>query len=195
MDAQQFFLEQYDFMRSIVDGMVFSGLSEVQLRHAPQAGQNSLAWLLWHTARWQDVAMAVLDGERPQVLQQDDWLRRMPLARRDTGTGMTAEECTAFNAHIDLAGLRAYWEAVGQRTREMARALAAAELGAAVDESPLRQVFAAGVVGNESARWVEQFFAGHSKAWFLGFVLWHSAEHLFGEALCVRSLAGIPLGL
>jgi hypothetical protein len=64
-----------------------------------------------------------------------------------------------------------------------------------VDEAHLRQVFAQGIVGNERARWVEQFFAKRTKAWWLSFVIWHSAEHLFGEALCVRSQAGIALGM
>jgi hypothetical protein len=194
MEARQFFLEQYDFMRSIVDTMVLSGLSEAPLRHAPQPGQNSLAWLLWHTACWQDVAMAVLGGARPQVLHQEDWLRRMHLTRRDTGTGMTADECATFNAQIDIADLQAYWEAVGQRTREVARAFDPAVLDDLVDEAHLHQTFADGVIGSDRTRWLEAFFAGHRYAWWLGFVLWHTAEHLFGEALCVRSLAGIPLG-
>src|SRR5690349_11717211 len=49
-----------------------------------------------------------------QVLDGQDWMGRMNLARRDVGTGMTAEACAAFNAQIDIAGLWAYWHAVGQ---------------------------------------------------------------------------------
>lgn len=195
MNAIQFFLAQYDTVRTIVDEMVFAGLSEEQLRQSPRQGQNSLAWLLWHASRWEDFALTVLDATHPQVLDQEDWLGRLNLPRRDVGTGMTTQECADFNAQVDIAGLRAYWSAVGQRTRQVAGLLRPEELDEAVDESRLRQTFADGVIGNERARWVEQFFAGRTKAWFLSFVVWHHAEHLFGEALCVRSQAGMALGL
>jgi hypothetical protein len=195
MEATQFFLDQQQVVRAIVDGMVLGSLSDDQLRHCPGEGQNSLAWLLWHAARMEDFAVTVLDAKRPQVLHQNYWLKWLNLSRRDVGTGMTADECAHFNATVDIVGLRAYWEAVGRRTREVAGSLRPEELDEPVDESRLGQTSGDGVIGNERARWLEQFFAGRTKAWFLSFVTWHHAEHLFGEALCVRSQSGIALGL
>jgi hypothetical protein len=69
------------------------------------------------------------------------------------------------------------------------------QLGSVVDESHLHELFEQGIIDNKRARWVEQFFAKRTKAWWLSFVIWHSAEHLYGEALCVRSQAGIALGI
>jgi len=31
------------------------------------------------------------------------------------------------------------------------------------------------------AGWGEQFYAGRTRAWFLSFVIWHTAEHLHFE--------------
>jgi hypothetical protein len=50
MDTLQFFLEQHSMVRTIVENMVLRDLSDDQLRRPPGDGQNSLAWLLWHSA-------------------------------------------------------------------------------------------------------------------------------------------------
>jgi hypothetical protein len=195
MDAIQFFLDQHQTVRGLVDNLVLDRLTEEQLRIAPRQGQNSLAWLLWHASRWEDVTMTLVTASQPQVLDQGDWIRQMNLLRRDTGTGMTAAECAELNTRIHLPSLRAYWTAVGHRTREAVSALTPASLDEHVDALFLQQIMADGLMGNERAHWLEQFLADHTMAWYLSYIVWHHAEHLFGEALCVRSQAGFPLGL
>ncbi|MFN8487275.1 MAG: DinB family protein [Caldilineaceae bacterium] len=195
MNANQFFLVEYDSINSIVENVVLKGLNDAQLRQAPAPGQNSLAWLLWHVARSEDFGITVLDGKQSQVLSQTDWLARLNVTRRDVGTGMTIEECTAFNAQIDLGGLQAYRAAVADRTRAVVTALQPAQLEEPVNAAHLRATFAAGIIGSERARWLEQFFADHTQAWWLGFINWHGAEHLLGEACYVRSQNGLPLGV
>ncbi|MFN8443453.1 MAG: DinB family protein [Caldilineaceae bacterium] len=195
MNATQFFLVEYDSINGIVENIVLNGLSDAQLRQAPAPGQNSLAWLLWHVARSEDFGITVLDGKQPQVLSQGDWLGRLHVTRRDVGTAMTSEECAAFNEQIDISGLQAYRTAVATRTRAVINELNVDQLGEMVNEAHLCATFADGVIGSERARWLEQFFANHTQAWWLGFLNWHSAEHLLGEASCVRSQNGFPLGV
>jgi len=108
---------------------------------------------------------------------------------------MTAEECAALNAQIDLGGLQAYRAAVAARTRAVVTALDPDQLAEMANEAHLRATFADGVNGSERARWLEQFFANHTQAWWLGFINWHSDEHLLGEAFYVRSQNGIPVGV
>jgi hypothetical protein len=195
VDGRQFFLQQYDFVRSVVEGTVLSGLDDMQMRHHPQEGQNSLAWLVWHVARWEDFMMTILDPEQRQVFDREDWMERMRLTRRDAGTAMTYAEAAALSAQIDLTALRAYWDAVGQRTRAVAMAIDPRMLDAPVDADRLQRHFANGILGSERARWVEQLFANRTNGWLLSFVNIHLVEQLIGEASCVRSLDGIGLGL
>jgi len=195
MDGLRFFLEQYDFSRSVIEGMVLNGLSDEQIRRHPQEGQNSLAWLIWHVARWEDFTITILDPEQRQLFDRDDWMGRMRLARRDGGTAMTYEECSALSADIDLAELRAYWDAVGRRTRAVALALDPQTLDDPVDAERLHRHFADGILGSERAAWVEQLFSNRTNGWLLSFVNIHLVEQMIGEALCVRSLGGIGLGL
>lgn len=194
MNAMQFFLVQYGTVQTILEQYILMGLTDDQWRYSPREGQNSLAWLLWHTARTEDFAMTVLAGKGRQVMSHDDWLSRMNLTRRDVGTAMTVEECAEFNANLNLAGLREYRATVQERTQAVVAALNPEQLEEIADPIHVRHTFADGTIGSERARWLEQFFANQTKAWWLGFVIWHNAEHV-GEAFCVRSLAGIPVGV
>jgi hypothetical protein len=195
MDAQRLFLQQYDFVAEIVSGFVLGGLSDEQLRQRPVEAQNALAWLLWHGARWEDVVVNTWVAGRTQVLDEQGWLARIGLSGREVGTAMTPEECATLAARVNLDGLRGYRDALGVRTRDVVASLKDPDWDAVVDESRLRTAAPDGAAGNTRAPWLDQFFANRTNAWMLGFLNVHNAEHLIGEALCVRSQAGIPLGL
>lgn len=195
MNVNQFFLVQYDSINSIVDNFILNGLDDAQLRQSPAPGQNSLAWLLWHVARAEDFGITVLAGKERQLLSEGNWLEQLNTSRRDLGTAMTADECATFNAQVDLGGLQAYRAAVSARTKETVGILNPAQLEKMVSADHLQAIFADGVIGSERARWLEQFFAEHTQAWWLGLIIWHGAEHLLGEAFYVRSQNGIPVGV
>jgi len=97
MDAQEFFLQEYDTVCWIVNDLFLKGVSDDQMRHQPKEGLNSIAWNLWHTARWQDFANTLITSECSQILNEQ-WLNRMNVPRCDVGTGMTREECTALHS-------------------------------------------------------------------------------------------------
>lgn len=77
----EFFVEQYDTVRSIVDNLFLRGLSDDQLRHQPEEGLNSIAWHIWHTARWQDYANTLIDNNRSPIVNEE-WLNRINVSRR-----------------------------------------------------------------------------------------------------------------
>ena len=101
MEIRDFFLDQYDTVCWIVNNLFVKDLSDAQLRHQPKEGLNSIAWYMWHTARWQDFANTLIEPGRKQVLDRE-WLARMNLSRRDVVTGMTREECTDFNRTVSV---------------------------------------------------------------------------------------------
>lgn len=137
MDTLRMFREQYELTQSIVEDFVFARLSDDQLRRCPGEGQNSLAWLLWHSARYEDVWTNTWVAGRPQVLDRSRWLEQMNLERRECGTGWTPEECAAFNARVDLSSLPSYWEAVKGSTRDVTTSFSADQLDE-VEEEVLR---------------------------------------------------------
>ncbi len=80
---------------------ILHGLTDDQLRLRPQ-GWNSIASLLWHIARFEDVGVNVIVAARPQVFSEGNWLDRLRIGRRDVGTGLTDEEVEAYQKYVRL---------------------------------------------------------------------------------------------
>jgi hypothetical protein len=171
---------------------VFGGLADEQLRARP-SGMNSLAWLLWHTARTEDVSVNLVVTHGHQVFD-DAWARRMGIGRVDIGTGMTDAEVTDLSGRLDLTAARAYRNAVGKRTREVVARLRVGAWDEVVTPLDVTRAVAAGAFG-PNAGWVEKFWTGVTKANRLGATaITHNAMHL-GEATVIRGQLGVPVGM
>jgi hypothetical protein len=164
----------------------FRGLSEEQLRARPQ-GWNSIAWLYWHMARTEDVAVNVMAARHAQVLDAGGWPARLRVARRDIGTGMSDDEVAALSAEVDLEALRAYRAAVGRQTQAVARELPPEAWEEPVGRETAAEALRQGAFAPE-AEWVAAFWQERTRGWFLywGAVL-HNMLHL-GQAGWVREM-------
>ncbi len=98
--------------------LVLRGLIEEDVRLVPVERQNSVAWLLWHITRCEDVATNVVLSKRGQVLD-DAWKAKLSVSRHDIGTGMTPAEVSDFSQRVDLDALLCYRLAVAERSREV----------------------------------------------------------------------------
>ena len=132
MDIRDLFLDQHAAMHSAAVGgnkmshaeRAFAGLSDDQMRLRPREDLNSLAWLMWHIARAEDIIVNQVLAGRPQVADAA-WTKRLGIARRDFGIGMTSAEVSELTGQIDVGALREYRDAVGRRTREVVGAFTA----------------------------------------------------------------------
>jgi hypothetical protein len=195
MDAKDFFLTQHATLHGLVDQLVVGGVTTSNLRRCPAGGGNSLAWLLWHGARWEDVIVNAWICGQPQVFDTLPGAQGLGVATRRVGTGMTQDEVHDLSAAIDVDELHAYRAATAAATSAAVSGLSDADLGRELPLERLAVGLPDGAFGNERAMWMDEFWSGHPVSWFLAFLNLHGAEHLFGEALVVRSQIGIPLGL
>lgn len=196
MELLDFFLDQHAHSHAAalsgvagpyLSDQVIADLTEAQLRQRPADGLNSLAWLLWHLARCEDVAVGVLLTTRGQVLDENDWLARLNLTRRDMGTGMDAAGVAAISAAVDLPALIAYRLAVGRRTREVVPGLRHTDWDMPLDPTRL---LAAGAFPDpaDGARRVVTYWHGKTHRYLLASAIaTHNYQHL-GEATCIKSL-------
>jgi len=60
-------------------------LTDEQMRVRPREDLNSLAWLMWHIARAEDIFVNVVFAGRPQVFD-DGWTGKLGVTRRDFGS-------------------------------------------------------------------------------------------------------------
>lgn len=130
---------------------VTEGMDEASLRRIPEKESHSVAWVLWHLARIEDVTMNLLVAGDPQRLHQDGWLARLGLsaenpAHLSTGNGMDAVEVSGLSATVDLEALLAYRLAVGRRTREIVRQIVPQVLNDKVDPAGLQRIWDTGAM-------------------------------------------------
>jgi hypothetical protein len=170
-DAIHAFLEQHAMLHtaSLVPGSRWSFQDEIsadmtddQLRQIPSGRLHSIAWLLWHIARTEDVTINLLLANTDQLLYADRWFERLTIPTRDIGTEMSATDITALSIHIDMAALRAYRQAVGQRTREIVQHVTAGELRQFVEVERIERVKAEGALV-PAAYGVAEYWGRHTK--------------------------------
>ena len=192
MDALSFFLVRYGQIHRAVADELLETLSDNQVRRRPHPAVNTIAWLVWHSARIEDVGVNRFIADRPQVLDDEGWLATMKLTRRDVGTGMDDAEVDELSAHVDLAGLRGYWDAVTRRTLAVVETLRGQDLESPVPMDHVKRVaFEEGAVAQKAAWLVEFWGSGRSRAWVLAQTpLLHVCGHYY-EARTVKVLWGL----
>jgi hypothetical protein len=188
MDAADFFLVRYEQVHRVLTDPAIARLNEAQLRGRPHPGANTVAWLVWHMARVEDVGVNRFVADRPQVIEEG-WLTRLGVARRDVGTGMTDAEVDELSARIDLDALRGYWDAVTRRTPEIVASQRGGDLGAVVSEAQVRRVCLDEGAVAPGAEWLTEFWAkGRSRAWILAQT---PLLHVYGHYFEARAVAGL----
>lgn len=110
------------------------GLTDEVAGNRPAPSANSIAWLLWHSARVQDSQLAHVAGVE-QVWTRHGWVDRfgLDLPRDDTGYGHGPDEVAKVCAPAGL--LRGYYHAVHRLTLEYLAGITAGELARIVDTS------------------------------------------------------------
>jgi DinB superfamily len=148
------------------DDELWAGLSDDAARRIPPKGEHSIAWMIWHTARIEDMTMNILVAGGRQVFDDGDWGKRLNVPIRNTGNDMDAKAIARLSAEIDVAALKAYRMAVGRRTREIVASLTPEETRQKVEARRLLQLKEDGSV-LESAQWLLDYWSGLTKAGLL----------------------------
>jgi hypothetical protein len=154
---------------------VWAGADEAALRRIPPGGEHSIAWIIWHIARIEDVTMNLLVAGTAQKLHSENWPERMNWTAVSTGNAMDGAGVRELSASMDLGALRAYRHAVGDRTRQVVQQLRPEELSQKVTASRLQRVMEEGAV-IEAARGLIDYWGGLTIA---GLLLMPPTRHNF----------------
>jgi hypothetical protein len=141
--SQELLRDSFTRLIEHVDGLV-DGLTDEVATYQPAPDANSIAWLIWHSARVQDVQVcdvaAQLDGrsDKPRsgadVWTSDGWVDRfgLDLPRDDTGYGHSADDVRKVRASAEL--LAGYYHAVHDMTLAFVETLRDDDLQRIVDK-------------------------------------------------------------
>ena len=172
--------ETWSFEDAVVDDM-----TEEQIRRIPRSCEHSVAWIIWHIARCEDITMNLLVAGSSQVLNQDGWLDRTKSPIHHTGNEMDEAGVAHFSNSIDIGELRAYRMAVGRRTQEIVKQLGPEDLKQKVDPVRLQRVWDEGAVV-EAASGIVDYWGKRNVA---GLLLMPASRHLIvhlNEALKLK---------
>lgn len=181
-EAIQLFMSQHAMLHSqkmaqteawSFEDAVLNDMPEEQIRRIPQGGEHSVAWLIWHIARCEDITMNLLVAGTSQILYQNDWLKQMGVTICDTGNAMDQAAIIDFSKAIDVEALRDYRVAVGRRTREIVQQLQPADLKRKVEPARICQVMSEGAVV-EAARGIADYWSKRDVA---GLLLMPATRH------------------
>jgi len=111
---------------------ITDGLTDEVADYRPTAQANSIAWLLWHSARVQDIQIAQVAGVE-QVWTRDGWVDRfgLDLPRDDSGYGHSPADVAKVRAPAQL--LAGYYRDVHQLTLGYLDGVTPDELARVVD--------------------------------------------------------------
>jgi hypothetical protein len=160
--------ETWSFEDAILDDM-----TEERIRRVPRNCEHSVAWIIWHIARCEDITMNLLVAGSPQVLNQGGWVDRINSPICHTGNEMDVVDVARFSDALDIDALRAYRVAVGRETREIVKQLEPEDLKRKVDPVRLQRVWDEGAV-IEAAGYIVDYWGGRDVA---GLLLMPASRH------------------
>jgi hypothetical protein len=129
--AQELLRDLFTRLIEHVDELT-EGLTPEAATYRPAPAANTIAWLIWHSARVQDAQVADIAGVA-QVWTDEGWVDRfgLDLPRDDTGYGHSADDVARVVAPADL--LSGYYRAVHAMTLDYVTTVTDEELERIVD--------------------------------------------------------------
>jgi len=135
---------------------VWDGADEAVIRCVPPKFEHSIAWIIWHLARIEDMTMNALMAGRTQLFFQDDWLEKLNITQTHSGNVvMDDADVSDFSNAVDLDALKAYRLAVGRATREAVSVLGPDEVSQKVSPARLQGLIDDGSVPPEAMGLIE----------------------------------------
>lgn len=195
MDGAAMFLAAYAELRPGAAHFMVRDLSDTEIRVAAAPGVNTIAWLVWHMARTEDVVVSRFVGNQLQEFDRGEWGSRLRVPRRDFGVGHAPEDVREVSLALDLDAALAYWDAVGAATVAVVQSV---EPGHFATTVPAERVDS--VIRREeiipAAAWIYEWVHGYWSDKPVGFMLTyyalgHNLVHR-GEANAIRGLMAHP---
>ncbi|HUZ09265.1 MAG TPA: DUF664 domain-containing protein [Acidimicrobiales bacterium] len=132
MNVADLLVDSFGRIRQAVHGTV-DGLTPEQLGLRPEAGSNSIAWLVWHLTRIEDDHLAAV-AQAEQVWTSGGWSERfaLPFGQEETGYGHGPDDVAAVIVESGTL-LTGYHDAVHEETLRYVTRLTGPELDRIVD--------------------------------------------------------------
>ena len=190
MNFDTLFRQRYDVLYDFWFAVVWD-ISEDLMRQRPHPRVNSIAWNLWHVARVEDAGINRFVADRPQVIDEGNWMDKMNIPWRHHGSEMTFAEVDELNQRINIIALHEYANHVHKRTLEIIEHLNLDNLSAIISPEHLRTIIIDEGLAHSEPEGFIQTYSGWTKGkCLMNFCLTHPYQHV-GEIGVIASLLGL----
>lgn len=152
---------------------LWEGLNEDDFRAIPPKGEHSIAWIIFHIARIEDITMNILVAGTTQVYKRDKWVKKLKSTIHHSANKMDDDSVELLSASLDMAALREYRFSVGKRTREIVRKIQPVELNQKVEPIRLEKLLKEGAMIEEAMEIIDYW----SKRTIAGLLLMPPTRH------------------
>ena len=187
MDVHTWIANDLDSVRGKLDDSVLNVVpAQRWVEHADDGG-SSIAHLLLHLARHQDLAVTTAIRDHPPLFSA----HRDALGLRDAApfAGLPEREDTALTAAVALDPLLIYVDAVFDATRAWLAGVGTMALDTVPDTS--RRLTELAALTTDDVGWLHRMWDGKPVSWLVQWpVVGHGHAHV-GEAISVRNRMGL----
>jgi len=165
-EAKQLFLEIHsalhlsnvsDCEHNEVDAL-FEDLTPQECGIMPTSKDETIAWVVWHIARIEDLAMNILVDNAEQIFNQQ-WKNKINVNITDTGNALSDDEIMSLSKNINFEELLSYRNAVGRQAREIIGKLTADDMRRKVSSQGLERILKeGGVTEQKDSIWLLDFW-------------------------------------
>jgi len=124
----------------------------------PTSKDETIAWVLWHIARIEDLTMGILVAGEEQLFNEE-WKEKLCAPITDTGNALSDDEIMDLSKTLNIGELLRYRNEVGKRTRRIVKNLTADNMKQKVSQIRLKKILLeGGVTKQEDSIWLLDFW-------------------------------------
>lgn len=141
----------------------------------PTKNDETIAWVLWHIARIEDITMNILVAKQKQIFNED-WQTLLHCPITDTGNALNDDEIIELSHSINIQELLNYRNEVAKQTRKIVSLLTYEDMIRKVDITDIHKIKQInGVTDQENSIWLLDFW---SKKDVAGLLLMPPTRHV-----------------
>lgn len=154
---------------------LFNDLNKNEYAIMPTKKDETIAWVLWHITRIEDLTTNMLIAKENQIFDQT-WQRRLNVSIIDTGNALDDDEIMYLSKNINIDELICYRNTVSKNTREIVKNLTNDDMKRKIDLNDLNWILnIGGLTTDEDSIWLLDFWGKKDVA---GIILMPLTRHI-----------------
>lgn len=141
-----------------IANLLLEDLQPDEYKVMPTKDDETIAWVMWHLARIEDLTMNVLVKQGEQIFNEQ-LQEKLKVRVKDTGNAWSDEEIIEFSKSVNIKELLEYRKTVGIRTREIVKSLSADDMKRKVLKQDLQRILQeGGVTEKDDSKWLLDYW-------------------------------------